>query len=121
MPDLEKLYQLIMDVNPKFSTYWARKIAERLLASGVVVLPCKIGTPAYCADDETGRVLEGWVDSYELLGDGAVYFEFATSDRTVPWVARELPLEDFGKTVFLTKEEAEKALKQMVGGGNNAQ
>lgn len=115
MPELDKLVELITGATNGFSIYWARVIAERLLASGVVVLPCKVGTTAYYADEESGRVLEGCVDYYELLGDGAIRFEFRTYEADIRWVSVELPIEDFGKTVFLTITEAAKAMKRMEG------
>lgn len=65
----------------------------------LVIFPCKIGTPIYVIDYT-------WV--YGEIGDKAEKRYFI----------RETPFEygmidEFNKTVFLTREEAEKALKEM--------
>jgi hypothetical protein len=87
----------------------AGNIADHLLANGVIVPPCKVGDTVYVLRDwgykkdiqeeEVGAiVIKGTNDfSKELWEDvfGGVIGSFA----------------DFGKTVFLSKEEAEKALK----------
>lgn len=84
-------------------------IADYLLANGVIVLPCKVGDTVYVVEDwgykkelkekEIGVIaIKGTNDfSKELWEDvyGGVIGTFA----------------DFGKTVFLTKEEAEQTLK----------
>ena len=84
-------------------------IADYLLANGIIVPPCKVGDTVYVVEDwgykkelkekEIGViVIKGTNDfSKELWEDvyGGVIGTFA----------------DFGKTVFLTKEEAEQALK----------
>lgn len=60
-------------------------------------LPCPVGTTVYCIEDECEDIyIEG--SDYRFVGEER--FDF--------WM-----LEQFGKTVFLTKEEAEQALKQM--------
>ena len=83
--------------------------ADYLLANGVIVPPCKVGDTVYVVEDwgykkelkekEIGVIVikgtnefskELWEDVY-----GGVIGTFA----------------DFGKTVFLTKEEAEQTLK----------
>ena len=113
MPEREKLLTLIMEATryaQTFNRYWAGKIAERLLASGmVVVLPCKVGTTVYYADAETGCVQEGKIEYYQIF-NGQVWTELHHVCAT-----EELRREDFGKTVFMTRAEAEKALKKMKG------
>lgn len=60
-------------------------------------LPCPVGTTVYCIEDECEDIyIEG--SDYRFVGEER--FDF--------WM-----LEQFGKTVFLTQEEAEQALKQM--------
>lgn len=91
-------------------------IADHLLASGVIVPPCKVGDTVYMpaiwykqvnsyivveinlgAGNNNAVVLDEYVGGFVLHRSQAVYFN------------------QFGKTVFLTKEEAEKTLK----GANN--
>ena len=77
----------------------------------LVALPCGVNDTAWYADKDADRVLMGYVSSYQLLSDGAIYFDFTNVESDVEWVSVELPIEDFGKTVFLTSEEAEAALR----------
>ncbi len=83
-------------VNFRF-TAWENtdKIADHLLANGVIVPPCKIGT----------RV-------YRLIPDLSVIWPDPTEYKII-WDTFKLDdIYTFGKTVFLTKEEAEKALME---------
>ena len=66
-------------------------IADHLLANGVIVQPCKVGDTVYW-------IFEPPFDDF--AGKEIVEDEFC-------WAM----FEDFGKTVFLTREEAEQALK----------
>lgn len=82
-------------------------IADILLANGVVVIPCKVGTEVYLSDyiDKHHRLKE-----YKFIGNKiAVVIECWEFQGTCTrW------LDDFGKTIFLTREEAERALKEGV-------
>lgn len=115
----ERLFKLIKEV-PEYiddeidgTEYWLR-IADHLLANGVIVPPCKVGDTVYMpaiwykqvnsyivveinlgAGNNNAVVLDEYVGGFILHRSQAVYFN------------------QFGKTVFLTKEEAEKALERM--------
>ena len=71
-----------------------RAIADHLLANGVIVPPCKVGT----------RV-------YRLVPDLSVIWPDHTEYKIVWDTFRLSDIYSFGKTVFLTREDAEKALK----------
>ena len=71
-------------------------IADYLLANGVVVLPFPIGTTYYRIVTKRGKV-------------GNPYFKFIRKAE-LNWYNVDSVLSDFGKTVFLSREEAEKAL-----------
>ena len=88
-----------------------RDIMEAERAGRLVVLPCGVNNTTWYADKDADRVLMGYVSSYQILSDGAVYFEFTNVESDVEWVSVELPIEDFGKSVFLTREEAERVLE----------
>lgn len=107
------------------------RVAEYLMANNVVVLPCKIGDKAYYVDkgrmrETTVREIyfytnnswnmmlefgceeecddcpfESWSQSY--CGEWSCGGEYGT------WTVDN---DDFGKTVFLSKEEAENVLKE---------
>ena len=95
-------------------------IADHLIANGVVVLPCKIGDKVYvnyiygrnkiitdsqmvCSIEQTVGVND---ESYwkvcvkQVIEKGYIVYHEYTED-------------DFGKTVFLTREEAEASLRKM--------
>ena len=77
------------------------QLADYLLEKGVVVPMCKMGDEIYRISD--GKIYNLWqVKSFEVYGDEIVYFD----DSDNGFVA-----SDIGETIFLTKEEAEKALK----------
>ena len=79
-------------------------IADHLLANGVIHIPCKVGTEVYLSDyiDKHHRLKE-----YKFIGNKiAVVIECWEFQGTCTrW------LDDFGKNIFLTREEAERALK----------
>lgn len=71
--------------------------ADFLLANGVIVLPFPIGTTYYRIVTKRGKV-------------GNPYFKMIRKAE-LNWYNVENVLHDLGKTVFLTREEAEKALE----------
>ena len=86
--------------------------ADHLLANGVVCLPCKVG-------DKTFLLLEKISGGYDIIEskcmkivdngygkDFSMFFDCAEIGNTL-----EFDIYHFGKTVFLTREEAEQALK----------
>lgn len=98
-------------------------IADHLLAEGVIVLPCKVGTTLYFlynspyADkpDLTPRIYKTTNWYFEVDKTGIV---INTSD--IHSFNKEYDYH-LGKTVFLTREEAEKALaeKSEIGKGTD--
>jgi hypothetical protein len=83
---------------------WAGEIADYLIANGVIVPPCKVGDKVYTLF--CNEVDEGVVVSCEY--SRASGFSYMSSNGTFPTLFNG---QNIGKTVFLTKEEAEKALK----------
>lgn len=82
-----------------------RELAEADKAGRVVVLPCKVGDTVYFA--LIGRIIEKKVFSIVSFSNSTRIYCGGTSEYFRP--------EDIGKTVFLTREEAEKALRGMEG------
>lgn len=88
------------------------KIADHLLENGVIVLPCKVGDVVYIID-EGDECTEPYVLDVTITTIGYDIGGF--------WITMNLPLgfkmsahigeRSFGKTVFLTREDAERALK----------
>lgn len=79
----------------------------------LVVLPCKVGDRLY---EVTGRktisVYRVKAIRVELLG---LFIEWDIVEGFVWQSLSGINAEEIGKTVFLTREEAEKALKVMMG------
>lgn len=71
----------------------------------VVVLPCKVGDTVYFA--LLGRIIEKQVFSIVSFSNSTRIYCGGTSEYFRP--------EDIGKTFFLAREEAEKALAKMEG------
>lgn len=103
MTERERLIELLADVG---LTHYDT-IADHLLANGVIVPPCKVGQKVYFAGFDSGVCLNGSLVSY-CLDAAHLWFNCHYDCGLNYWH----PIEDFGKTVFLTKEEAEKALAE---------
>lgn len=75
-----------------------------------VTLPCKVGDTVWIRGDRFPAVIE----EIRITDDG-VYFTYVEYDKgyeeTEVWDNDEFTLFDIGKTVFLTRETAEKALE----------
>ena len=80
-----------------------RKLAEADKDGRLVVLPCKVGDTVYFA--LLGRIIEKQVFSIVSFSNSTRIYCGGTSEYFSP--------EDIGKTFFLTREEAEKALEAM--------
>lgn len=105
---------------------WLEKFKEyqQLEEQGrLVILPCKVGDTVYvngvlgCGEAERYRVIR--VDYHSTLGTGRNEFYIeallcANLDSSIGFYDKQ-----FGKTVFLTKAEAETKLKEL--GGSNEQ
>ena len=92
---------------------------EDLEEQGLLLkLPCKVGTVAYLIDHNFVRMerkpikciideftVDRYNDCYAVL-NGAENFYMMRRFRTIN-------IKQFGETIFLTKEEAEKALKEL--------
>ena len=79
----------------------------------LVYLPCKVGDTVY--EIAGGGISFPEISQIIINDDDDIYFEWQTLN--IIWdVAEfgegEFKLTDIGKTVFLTREEAEKALKE---------
>lgn len=109
-------------------SYCAEYLADRLIENGVIVPPCKVGDVVY-SPRENG-ILEQNVISIEIEKDSHVRVYFTCDylcdgcphEQTYQSQAGDsgcygeygeslFAFEDFGKTVFLTREEAERAMK----------
>lgn len=104
----ERLIELIISAkrdDPETGSF-TEFLADHLIANGVILLPCKVGDTVYKLHtanlEPTGKITKRIItqvslSAFTVTDDGAFgRFDF----------------DDFGKTVFFTREEAEKALKE---------
>lgn len=116
MSQKEKLIELLSGINVlDYSTAnFTECIADYLLANGIIVLPCKVGDTVY-----TNVSMQGWYMRMKarpykakiaFIGingtDNFINVTFENGNML------QFKFSDFGKTVFLTREEAEKALAE---------
>lgn len=84
-----------------------RELAVADQEGRVIVLPCKVGDTVYFA--LLGRIIEKQVFSIVSFSNSTRIYCDGTSEYFRP--------EDIGKTFFLAREGAEKALREMEGKG----
>ena len=93
---------------------WAEILADYLLENGVILPPCKVGDTVYttlCYGIRDWRIEESViVEIRKRLGFNLEIIERITNDKG-HCTYLPVALENFGVTKFLTKEEAENALR----------
>ena len=76
----------------------------------LVVLPCKVGDTIYVIPPH-GRITETTVRTF-FFGHPSHRIE-AREMRMIRTINWDIPMDEFGKRIFLTREEAEAALAEM--------
>lgn len=71
----------------------------------LVILPCKIGDTVYCCY-QFDEIENGKITMIQQKADGTWKFRVTTD------YSRDVTMDAIGKTVFLTREEAETAIKE---------
>lgn len=95
------------------SSYCSEAIADHLIEKGVRILPCDVGDTVYYLDGSI--IVESKVHCISFGGrygdykGGQIHIYDSDKDNIT------VKLDNFGKTVFLTKSEAEQKLKEMRG------
>lgn len=106
---------MLCDPNCKYAELqrcYEERTADYLLANGVIVPPHKIGTPLY--------FLSGDLDECEIIRSSSwLYIVDSFGNITIEETMHDLKYKNnyeyvFGVTVFSTKEEAKKALEEMM-------
>lgn len=115
----DRLIELISDMENKLlrsypyttDEYRIASIADHLIANGAIIPPCKVGDKVYWILPD----LDGWHVSKDTVTEVgskgfwvSMYTETDDMDDFTSW-------DEFGKTVFLTREDAEKALREREG------
>lgn len=123
MSEREKLIELIGKAKyfghetfkDRFVKSYLERLADQLLENGVIVPPVKVGDTVYTVSKKRGieakKVVEiSWKRNWAGtdLGWGLILSGKRSNNR--------YNITNIGKTVFLTKEEAEKAIQALKGG-----
>ena len=105
MTDKERITEILKAYTKKHnisaSSVILEEYAEELLANGVIVPPCKVGQIVWLVRD--GKIEETTVEKI-VLKDKGLYLKLLCNSFY------ETTCRSIGKTVFLNREEAEKAL-----------
>lgn len=90
-----------------------RELAEADKDGRVVVLPCKEGDTVWMYGEDFGTVLPYTIDLISFVGKGCGYSaNYNHNGELIDGI--DFEDDDIGKTVFLTREEAEKALMEIL-------
>lgn len=114
MKERERLIELLCSAPLGFKSFDSQyykstisKIADYLLDNGVIVPPCKVGDTVYILAGHNGRKYEkDTCEGFYIGYDGVVQV------RVRNMKGNHGTYGVIGKTVFLTREDAEKALKE---------
>lgn len=110
MTDRDRLVEILQDTLHEWecdvSIRTLTEITEHLIANGVICPPCKVGQIVWLVRD--GKIEETTVEKI-VLKDKGLYLKLLCNSFY------ETTCRSIGKTVFLTREEAEKALERSKG------
>ena len=91
-------------------------LAERLIENGVIVPPCKVGDTVYVICNKMVQETTVFSMKVETEDKNYVFYIKALAvdgmNKTVHGYATVFKIFVFGKTAFLTRDEAEKALAE---------
>ena len=109
----DRLIELIdgfdLQTIPNSSREWMEQFADHLIANGVIVPPVKVGQTVWFIRDKYHNKIEETNVEKVIVKNGGIYIKLGCNSMY------ETSCNSIGKTVFLTKEEAEKALKESEG------
>lgn len=118
MTERERLIELMQEWgNKNTDSFPFEKVADHLIANGVIVPSCKVGDKIYLPWEwkETSGVAVLTIERMSITESGqSVRTDFWSDDEDY-WLAYNcgvFKFDEIGKTVFLTREEAEQALAE---------
>lgn len=125
MTERERLIEILSrPIFPKIGVDPAEVVADYLLDNGIIAPPCKVGDIVYSIQECSCEDIDGVHTECEFYGYGADDRICAIPNgekcpyqyRVVECYVMELNIlmftREWGKTVFLTREDAEKALAE---------
>lgn len=114
MTDREKLIELLRKSGASFENALPEEIADYLLANGVIVPMCYIWQPIWYICEHvyagTVEIEEGKISMIQQKADKSWKFRITVNSSV--W---DFTPDKIGTRYFLTKEEAEQALKEREG------
>lgn len=106
MTERERLIEMLkVPIYPKEGVDPAEVVTDYLLDSGVIVPPVKVGQTVWRVDD----CIECVAVDKVVIKHGGIYMKLSCNSMY------ETSCRSIGKTVFLTKEEAERELERRNG------
>lgn len=118
----DRLVELLVKSGASFERALPEEITDFLLANGVIVPPCKVGDIVYALHWHWGTYLKGDIMPYQITNiiitqnkKGVWIKKYRAMEiqngKTIDWQLN-FEFDEIGDTVFLTREEAEKALAE---------
>lgn len=109
MTERERLIELLKDGGVR-DFHYVNALADHLLANGVIVPPCKVGDTVYVLFGEPSRTIKEFRVRTIVFGETNDSIGFTNKSMFTIWDKRWYDF--FGKIIFTTREEAEKALSE---------
>ena len=96
---------------------WTEHLADHLLSKGVIVPPVKVGDTVYRPITTSKGKPDIWEfivtsTSIDIDENGVSPYSYVSGHIKRTYCGAIADFREFGKTVFLTREEAEKALER---------
>ena len=120
MTERERLIDMLAHIgNMRIMRHGLGECADYMLANGVIAPPCKVGDTVYSYSADFGVVLPYLVVTFQIgfMGKTQNYISYEANchDPETDDLLDGLDFDigDIDKTVFLTREDAEKALEDM--------
>ena len=112
MPDIIQRLKDAYIVNPAEALAMLPELFQAADGGKIVELPCKVGDMLFCVKAGKIQECECWgFQTYKRLLENSVYIYDPETEPTEQDLY-QVPTSSIGKTVFLTREAAEKALKE---------
>ena len=122
----DRLVELLTDNlphcdNPLQDTYdeIVKRLADHLIENGTILPPCKVGDTVYFFSSVLEEVCESKVIKIEqnyYTPSNPFWFSIEYLSKQIGTQVIHIPINQaIGKTVFLTREDAEKSLREREG------
>lgn len=117
----DRLIELISDMENELlrayqyttDEYRIASIADHLIENGAILPPCKVGDTLYDISEFVNGCSSPEI--YEYTCEYITIFKDKDGETVFEIDAINFHFNDFGKTVFLTREDAEKSLRERDG------